>query len=103
MAKEKTGGRKAGTKNKKTLAKKEELEKMFNDRLGFDSLFDAINEIEEPKDKAAAIMKLMEFFTPKLKATDHTTNGESFHGDTTVTFTSTGVPPIESESDIDDN
>lgn len=103
MSKEKTGGRQAGTKNKKTLAKKEELEAMFNDRLGFDALFDAIDIIEDPKDKAASIMKIMEFFTPKLKAIDHTTGGETFQGATTVVFTATGVPPIESESDIDDS
>jgi len=69
MAKFKKGnpGRPKGSKNKKTLAKKEELESLFKENGGFDALFVSINAIEEPKDKANALLKTMEFFMSKEK------------------------------------
>lgn len=65
--KEGNPGRPKGSKNKKTLAKKEELENLFNENGGFENLFKSINEIEEPKDKATILLKLMEFFMSKEK------------------------------------
>lgn len=94
-------GRAAGSQNKKTLARKDELEAMFNERLGFAKLFDTIDAIEEPKDKAAAILKVMEFFMAKHKSVD--VQGETIATVANVVFTSTGVTPIQSESDIDDS
>ena len=65
--KEGNPGRPKGSKNKKTLAKKEELENLFNENGGFENLFKSINEIEEPKDNATILLKLMEFFMSKEK------------------------------------
>ena len=65
-------GRPKGSQNKKTLAKKERLEQLFNENGGFEALFVSINQIEEPKDKAAVLLKVMEFFMAKHKAIEHT-------------------------------
>ena len=82
MAKKKTGGRQKGTKNKKTLAKKEELEQLFHENGGFDTLFASINAIEEPKDKAITMMKVMEFFMSKEKSIEIT--GDTLFGNVEI-------------------
>ena len=68
---QKTGGRQKGSKNKSTLAKKERLEMLFIKQGGFDTIFKAIKDIEQPKDKANAMMKVMEFFMAKHSAVEH--------------------------------
>ncbi len=71
-------GRPKGSKNKKTLAKKEQLEALFHENGGFDTLFASIQAIDDPKDKANAMMKVMEFFMSKEKSIEVT--GDSLFG-----------------------
>jgi len=103
MAKrKKTGGRQPGSKNKKTLAKKEELEKLFHENGGFKKLFNTIEAIEEPKDKASALVKVMKFFMAEQKAVEH--KGDNALGTIVVNFDSTStMPPITSENDMFDD
>ncbi len=93
-----SNGRKKGAKNKNTLAKKLELEKLFYQNGGFDSLFKCVQEIQEPKDKAAVLLKIMEFFMAKQKALEVTTDMKN---DTVnVTFTHVPTLPITSENEL---
>lgn len=103
MAKFKKGnpGRPKGAKNKKPLAKKEELERLFNENGGFKKLFDIINEIEEPKDKAASLVKVMKFFMAEHKTVEHTSEDLNYIAQ--VTFTSTATQPITNENDLFDD
>lgn len=66
-------GRPKGSKNKKKLAQKEELEKLFNDQGGFEGMFNDIALIKDPYYRIQAKLKLLEFFTPKLKSVDMNT------------------------------
>ena len=98
----KTGkGRPKGAKNKSTLARKEQLEQLFIKNGGFDALFVSINEIEDPKDKAAVLLKVMEFFMAKHKAVEHT--GAEINSMAQVVFTATGVKPVTSEKQMEDD
>ena len=63
----KTGGRKKGTPNKKTAAKRQELEKLFMENGGFQGLFDDIASIEDPAQKATAKLKVVKFFMAEMK------------------------------------
>ena len=85
-------GRPKGAKNKKTLAKKEELETMFRDEIGFKGLIDNIKAIEDPYYAFQAKVKLLEFFMPKLKAVDLTANIEDTRKHRT---------PAEIQADLD--
>lgn len=93
-----SNGRKKGAKNKNTLAKKQELETLFYKLGGFESLFKCVQEIQEPKDKAAVLLKIMEFFMAKQKAIEITTDMKN---DTVnVTFTHVPTLPITNESEL---
>lgn len=65
-------GRPTGSKNKKTLAKKEEIENLFRENGGFELLFNSINAIDDPKDKANTLLKTMEYFVSKEKTLELT-------------------------------
>ena len=94
-------GKPKGAKNKNTLAKKEQLENLFNENGGFNALFASINEIEDPKDKAATLLKVMEFFMAKHKTVEHT--GDEINQLAQVVFTSTGMKPVTSEKQMKDD
>jgi len=93
-----SGGRELGAKNKNTLAKKQELENLFYKNGGFKSLFELIEEIQDPKDKVTVILKVMEYFMAKQKAVEITTDMKN---DTVnVTFTHVPTLPITNESEL---
>ena len=62
-------GRPKGSKNKKTLANKEEIEALFKDNGGFEQLFLDIESLE-PRDKVTAKIKVLEFFMAKHKTVE---------------------------------
>ena len=90
-------GRNQGSKNKNTLAKKQELENLFYKNGGFKSLFECIEKIQEPKDKAAILLKIMEFFMSKQKALEITTDMKN----DTVNVTFTHVPSLPITNEIE--
>jgi len=94
-------GRPLGARNIVPLARKDELEALFNEHGGFEVLFTTIGAIEEPKDKANALLKVMEFFMAKHKSIDVT--GDSINNIAKVFFAPLDVPPITSESDVVDD
>ena len=91
-------GRNQGSKNKNTLAKKQELENLFYKNGGFKSLFECIEKIQEPKDKAAILLKIMEFFMSTQKALDLTPAKP--HDTVNVTFTHVPSLPITNENEL---
>jgi hypothetical protein len=60
-------------KSKKTIAKQERLENLFEANGGFEEIFNDIAQIEDPSQRATARMKMLEYFTPKLKSVDMST------------------------------
>jgi hypothetical protein len=95
---EKKGGRKKGTPNKNTQERKDELEALFHKELGFQSLIDDVNEIEDPKDRADQKMKVMAFFMAKHKSVEHT--GENPFENIILNFTPSKVKLPSSESEV---
>jgi len=97
-----SGGRKKGTKNKLSQANKEEIEKLFKSNDGFNELFACINQVEDPKDKAELLLKVMPFFMAKHKELNVT--GDDF-SNYVLSLTVKGIdtPPIvDNENDIQD-
>ena len=94
-------GRPKGSKNKNQSKKKQLLEQLFDDNGGFETLFESINNIEEPKDKAHALLKVMEFFMAKHKTVEHTS--DELSNIAQVFFTPTGIEPVTSEKQMEEN
>ena len=94
-------GRPKGSSNKSTALGREMLEKYFFQDNGLQNLLNDIDQMEYEKDKVTAKIKLLEFVMPKQKEIDLKTDASfgilqlSFDG-------STGIQPIQSESDIED-
>ena len=95
-------GRKKGSKNKNSQANREEIEKLFKKNDGFKELFDCINSVEDPKDKAELLLKVMPFFMAKYKELNVT--GEDLSNYVlSLTVKGTDTPPIvDNENDIQD-
>jgi hypothetical protein len=98
----KTGGRVAGVPNKSTALGKTILEDFFFKDGGLKNLLVEIAGMEYEKDRVNAKIKLLEFVMPKQKEVDLKGDGAlallqlSFDG-------TTGVKPIISESEFDDD
>ena len=93
----KKGGRKKGTPNKATSSIKERI-KFFVDN-NFEMIENDIRELE-PSERIRFYLKLMEFVLPKQKHMDidAPNNLECIN----VVFKSAGIPPVTSESQIED-
>ena len=61
----------------------------------------SINEIEDPKDKAVILLKVMEFFMAKHKTVEHT--GAELNTMAQIVFSKTGVKPVTSEKQMEDD
>ena len=94
-------GRPKGAKNKSTILGREMLEKYFFKDKGLENLLQDIDGMEYERDRVNARIKMLEFVMPKQKEIDLKTDASfgilqlSFDG-------STGIQPIQSESDIED-
>ncbi len=67
-------GRPKGSNNKTTNIGKDKISS-YLEKEGYQELIDEIGDLEGYA-KVQALLKLMEFVMPKLKATDHTSGGE---------------------------
>jgi len=92
-------GRPKGAKNKTTILGKDILKKYFFEDGGLNRLLRDIDAMDSERDRANSKIKLLEYIMPKQKEIE-------LSGDITPTTlqihlaSTTGVPPITSESDV---
>lgn len=68
------GGRQAGTKNKVTRLNKERIQAFLDENS--DEAWECWKEIENPKDKFLAYVRIMEFIVPKMASVELTGDKE---------------------------